>query len=475
MKRWLFVASVAMTLSCSGGGGDGSLASGGIGGSGISNGPITGIGSFYVTGTEWTVGAGGVVTVDGQPSTENDLVLGMVVTVQGERSSDGLQGTASEVVYDPDVEGVVESLVPMLGDPLDAADDEVLFTVLGGAFIADRSTVFDDTTFDDFQASGSGWIVEVSGLVEAGGTVRATRLELTSDQAPVVGVTSIEVEGTVANLDPGVSFEIGTVTVLIDGLCGTTSFEGPISEGDEVDVDGLFVSGAPDEEVCALEVSFEDDFDDDENFEIEAIVTSVVSNASFVVGGIPVDASNASFQPASLEVVVGMRLEVEGNLDAGVLVADEVEQQSDFQIEAVVTEVGNGFFTLLGRTIWIDAATEIEPVLPAVTDFVDARVVENGAGGLTAIKIEVEPNLDADRVRIQGAVEAFDPVARTVTILGITIPTDSGTDCELADGSSVLCSTFFGSLLRVGDVLQATDEFGPFVTFDVADELEFED
>jgi hypothetical protein len=86
-----------LLLACGGGGGGTSLAGGGIGGTGISSGPITAIGSFFVTGTEWSVDpATGQVLLDGEPFSENDLALGMVVTVEGTRAADGT-GTATRV------------------------------------------------------------------------------------------------------------------------------------------------------------------------------------------------------------------------------------------------------------------------------------------------------------------------------------------------------------------------------------------
>jgi hypothetical protein len=241
-----------------------------------------------------------------------------------------------------------------------------------------------------------------------------------------------------------------------------------------VDVEGLFLSGMPNEAVCARVVDRDEPLPDGDGFEIEAIVTSIVNATRFVLGGITVDASGASFEPMGLQVAIGMRLEVEGELQGGTLIARQVEQRGSVRIEAVVTSVATDSFVVLDQVIRTDAATEFNPGLPAVTDFVEVRAVENGLGGFTAIRVDVEPNVDADRVRLRGRVEELDVPGGSLTILGIQIPTKPATQCRLADGALVACATFFATV-EIGDVVQATDDIGPFESFDVADELEIED
>ena len=71
---------------------DGSVAGGGIGGTGISSGPIDGFGSIFVNGIEFEIGSA-LIVVDGVDSAEADLRLGMVVRVCGSWEADGT-GTA---------------------------------------------------------------------------------------------------------------------------------------------------------------------------------------------------------------------------------------------------------------------------------------------------------------------------------------------------------------------------------------------
>jgi hypothetical protein len=479
MTRRIAPILSALLLACGGGGGT-SLAGGGIGGTGISSGPITAIGSFFVTGTEWSVDpVTGQVFLDGEPFAEDDLALGMVVTVEGTRAADGT-GTATRVEFDDDVEGPLDLA---LGS-FERSPDETLFHVFGQPFVADRKTVYAGTTFGGFQAFFDGAVapvVEVSGLPDVhptqGPVIRATRIEVVESSGPIAGVTEVEIEGEVQSL-AGNQFEIGPVTVLFNlpPGCATdlTDVGGSVSEGDRIEVEGIFLGMY---EVCAEVIEAEDALPDAEEFEIEGIVTQVVSGASFWLAGIEVDAAAAAFEPASLQVQEGMRLEVEGALAAGVLVAEEVKQRGEVELEAVVTELIEDGFVLLGRDVFIDAATDVEDGPVGVGSFVALSAVDDGAGGLTATELRVRAFAEADRVRVQGRVESVSNPSdepRTLAIAGISVPTDDQTECMDAAEQSIPCDDFFAAV-RLGDEVQATDSLAPYDAFDAATELEFED
>jgi hypothetical protein len=491
MMRRIAPILLILLLACGGGGGGTSVAGGGIGGTGISSGPITAIGSFFVTGTEWSVDqTTGQVFLDGEESSEVDLELGMVVTVEGTRAADGT-GTATRVEFDDDVEGPLDVAM----GSYDLGPDETIFRVFGQSFVADRNTIYVGTTFDGFQSfftTGVDAVVEVSGLPDVHPTeepvIRATRIEVKEPNGPVIGETKVELEGAVENLAEN-QFEIGPVTVTLndpDPGClptDTTDLEGPLENGDRVEVEGRLL---PANTVCAEVIEAEDALPDIEEFEIEGIVTQVTDNASFWLAGIEVDAAGAAFEPANLQVQLGMRLEVEGALAGGVLVAAEVKQRGEVEIEAVVTqsdviqvssEVFSGSFTLLGRSIAVDIETEVEGGAPVETDFVEVHAVDDGSGGLTATEVRTQPFAQADRVRVQGRVESApqsseDP--RTLVIAGISIPTNDATDCRDAAEQDIPCGDFFAQV-QVGDEVQATDTDDDYENFGWANELEFED
>jgi hypothetical protein len=64
---------------------------------------------------------------------------------------------------------------------------------------------------------------------------------------------------------------------------------------------------------------------DRQEADIHGVVTAITTPSQFSLNGVPVDASRARFPDGSAGVVLGARLEVEGRLVDGVLVAAKVE------------------------------------------------------------------------------------------------------------------------------------------------------
>ena len=493
MKRiTTLILSCVLTalLACDGGT---NVASGGIGGTGISSGPVSGIGSFVVTGTHWDLEAGGEIVIDGETSpafTQADDLerVGLVMSVEGERSRDGLDGTAMRAVVDNRVRGPVSVGSLVQEPPAPAVATRASFEVFGQLFEVDRSTAFDaSTSFDDFVANADpqGWVVEISGLL-ATTSVRATRLEVIDMAGAVLGVTEVKLEGEVANLQGNGDFDLaGTgVTVFERGsgdpdCTGATLFpDGPVVDGDAVEIRATYLSET---EVCADRVEQDDLLPDDPNFEIEAIVNAVADNtpdaSRFTLGGIPVETdARTEFEPAGLEsqLRVGMSLEVEGDLSGGVLMADEVKQRSNVKITALVDSLMGEDFVILGLEIDVTPDTQIEPGPTVGLGFVEVEAVDDGQGGLTAIEVEEESAGNADEVSIRGHVGALQ--GNVLTIQGVDVTIDPLlTSCRDENGTPVDCNSVFLSPSIIGREVEARDDDAPFDAFGIAEEVELED
>ena len=202
----LALVAGVMLVSCGGGGNTLASNSGGIGGTGVVYGPITGFGSIFVNDLEIDI-AGAGITADGVDVDETSLNLGMVVRVEGTFDSSSLTGVATAVTYKDNLEGPITSI--------DLANNQLV--VLGQTVIVSGSTNFlDSDTFVDpfgFADLASGNVVEVSGLVDSAGNIQATHVERKSGSF-TDGTTVIEVKGTIQNLDsPPGTFQINTLTV----------------------------------------------------------------------------------------------------------------------------------------------------------------------------------------------------------------------------------------------------------------------
>ncbi|MBW2389839.1 MAG: hypothetical protein JRG89_15610, partial [Deltaproteobacteria bacterium] len=101
----------ALFLACGQtfGGSSGPSADGGIGGSGISTGPITAFGSIFVNDIEWFIDDS-EIELDDQVGSEGDLRLGMVVRVEGDINRENGTGEAVRVFFNDELEGPIESI-----------------------------------------------------------------------------------------------------------------------------------------------------------------------------------------------------------------------------------------------------------------------------------------------------------------------------------------------------------------------------
>ena len=324
------LAAAALSLACgggNGGGGDGGSAPAAVGSSDISQGPVTQFGSVYVNGVRWLISRARII-VDGEVGDEDDLRLGMIGMVKGELSDDGQTGRASSVEYDDDVQGPIEDDPETLPSGI-----EKRFRVLGREILMHRTkTRFDDgASFDGLEKDD---VVEVSGLMDDRGRTRATRIEWKGDFR--TDESEVEIEGIVENLQKNADgsgiFEIDEITVRYDA---STEFDDltreTLEEGIRVEVEGtLRASG--DLDADEIEGEDDDDFEDDdrEHAEITGFVTEFTDlDSLFKVAGVPVDGSDARLEPADLEVRNGLRVEVEGKIEEGVLIAREIELEDD--------------------------------------------------------------------------------------------------------------------------------------------------
>lgn len=187
---------VPFMISC--GGGDVTLAGGGIGGSGYTSvGTITDLGSIFVNGIEFQTDDA-AVTLNGVTGNEKELQVGMVVKVEGVVNSDGKSGRANRVAFAPNVAGPVSGI--------DHGRNRL--EVMGQTVLVDAQTAIVGLSGNASGLSGVSMndLVEISGLTDAVGAIRATRMTRRAAGLP------FEVNGRVSNLTSS-TFMINNLTV----------------------------------------------------------------------------------------------------------------------------------------------------------------------------------------------------------------------------------------------------------------------
>ncbi len=432
-----------------------------------STGTIDGFGSVYVNGIEFETDDA-EITLDGKPSSEDDLRLGMVVTVKGVINEDGESGTATQVIFDDELQGPVTAIV-------EGPDgDSLLLTILGMNVIVERTgTVFDDVSFDSLVV---GNVIEVSGFTDEEGRLRATRIEKKSGD----DADEVEFKGIVTGLT-GTEFMLGAYIVDFSGADLSDVPGGTMANGVFVEVHGSLADGT----ILADRIEEEDGvagrFDDDDEVRVQGAVTNFVSTAMFEVNGVKVDGSGAVLRPSDIVVADGAVIQVEGDWEGDVLIARKIEaRRGRVEIEASVVSLDAEADTLTLRlaggtiTVVVDDRTMIEDDTDeddrltmddiAVADFLEVEAILNG-NTLIATRIDRD---EADDDVLQAPVTGF-VAGESITLLGITYSI-AGTEFESLAGKTLSQAAFFNAL-RVGDLVKVKDKIPADGT---ADEAEFE-
>ena len=451
------LALAAGTLAGCGGGGSGDTS----GTAGISSvGTITGFGSIYVNGIEFETNNASYRVDDEDRFDDSSLSVGMKVRVKGTVNADGVSGNATSILYDDDVEGPVDAGSLTVVDPATKT-----FTIFGLLIKADATqTVFDDgATFDTL---ADGQKLEVSGYFD-GNQIVATRIEKQNDLDD-----EFEVKGTVT------SYDGATISLTLQNGASAGPFNISSNAILEISADpvGQFVEVKLADQggnLVAIKIETDDDdlLDDDEDDVSIRGVLMDDGSGGFLINSVPFAVSdNTKYEPASLKdrLVSGMEVKVEGHMQGGILIAEEIEtEDGEIEIEARVINVSfsdakNGVVTLdMGNSQSLEVRSDNSTLfeddsssdsngddsfnldeLAIGMDFVEVEAYRNDTGELVATSIERD---DAGNTRLEASLDSFDSNV-SVTLLGITWTVDGGTTYEVNDTSTNNPSTFFGAL-----------------------------
>jgi len=456
--RYMIVSlAIALFVVACGGGGVGgiNLAGGGIGGTGVSAvsvGPITQFGSIYVNGVEYDL-KDAAITVNGQQVTASGddgntiaptkLAVGQVVKVEGTINADGTTGTATQVTFSGDVNGPISSVTT-----IDANTKQIV--VLGQTVIVDNTTQFKNLNFGNLTQD---IVVEVSGLANSGGDIHATYVEKTEDS--YTGGSSVDVKGTIQSLNSNAgTFMIKGQTVdYFSGAPDMTSLPGAApANGQYVEVTGYISNGV----LVATRVKLESEglgVSDSQQAELEGFVTAT-SASGFTLGAqsVQTTASTVYHGGVATDIVVGVKLEIEGALQGGILTATSITFKDSIELQANVQSVPSGNNTLIltgltGIVVSVNNLTHLDGI-SALTDLqagdnVKVRGRPDSAPGMvTATELEKESTQSSPEVTLQGPVDDITN-SPLITVVGITL------DASNLTGSQLLSTLKKGNIVKV--------------------------
>ena len=365
--------SVALLTACGGGGGASTSAPTATYQSAYAAGPIAGFGSIVINGVHYDETSASVTDDDGVNHLSSDLKLGMVAEVQAKDFGDTNNvktATAQSITISRLLRGPVGSV---------GTDTLVMF---GQTVKLTATTVFDDSLSGGLAAIKAGDVVTVYGTLDTTtGIYTATRVE------PRPGATYFGLRASVSAIDSvahTISIGSGPSTTLID-VSNATLPAGLAAGGlvriklQTAQVNGKWVAVSVKSGLQAPR--------DVEHSEIEGTITDFTSTSSFSVDGLPVDAGNATFPDGSTGLAKGVRIEVEGAVVNGVLVATTVKIESErkaqdagFEVDGMVTAIDTLKSTLVVRGVTISYAGAVTYAAGTVADLaLGSRVEIHGA------------------------------------------------------------------------------------------------
>lgn len=322
LSRWLIaVAAAATVFAC--GGGMTTTAGVGSGGTGAAtSGAATGFGSVIVNGIRFDDSAAAVTFDDGIPAKSDDLRLGMMLDIIGKRDVGSATGKADTIASSSFAQGPV-SLIDIPSGQL---------TVLGLVVTVSNSTVFEGVSGLGDPAMAAGTIVEVHGIPDEQGRLTATRIE----RKEIALADQLRLVGPVKNVNAqNKTFSLHGLTVRYQNAA-LPGLQNGISNGIVVRVKGSLLDAVT---IAASSVGARD-FSGLKRegvlVNLEGIITSIVSPLVFQVNGLDVNVANPSI---NVTPVLGSRVEVEGTIVNGTLLATKVEQKGNAQQASNLAEL----------------------------------------------------------------------------------------------------------------------------------------
>lgn len=362
----IFAATLMLLVACGGVDSGGT----GVGQSGqptYAAGPITGFGSIVVNGVHYDESAAEIVDDEDRLRSRYDLKLGMLTEVFASavvNDATRLSATAAAVRFGSQIVGQIE-IVDVPGSQL---------VVLGQVVRVTSATVF-DVAAGGLAALAAGDSIEVyaqldvnaqnyvATRIERRGTLSSYKLRgvvgalSEADQTITVGGQVISYAGVApadpaATLAPGTAVRVTLRTTRVGNVWLATTLMtgiGRVADRATAEIDGR--------------------------------IGAFTSATQFVVNGIVVDASAATFPNGSAGVVLGARVEVEGRILNGVLLATRVklegdEEEEGFELHGTLSapDPGNMTFVVRGVTVDYSSTTRFEG--GTASDLVAGRRVE---------------------------------------------------------------------------------------------------
>lgn len=345
------MAGAALLVAGCGGGGD--AGAGTEQAASYVEGPVDGFGSIIVGGVRFDDSAAVVSGDDDEVRSAADIKLGMVVAIDGDGIDRvGARARARRIRFGAEIVGPVDSV--------DTAANTMV--VLGQNVDVKDTTVFDEDIAGGLAGIAAGDVLAVNAQFDAAtGRYVATRI----DERPAADV--FRLRGLVADLDTTAkTLRVGASLISYASVDPAT-LPLLLANGLRVRVRLQTTPVAGVWTALTVRPGFRT-VQDMAQAEVHGWVTRFASPAHFAVNGLEVDASSASFPDGTAGLELGARVEVEGAIVNGVLVARKVELEDRrddlerFELHGAIVSIDHGVkvFVLRGLRVSFDGPLQLE-------------------------------------------------------------------------------------------------------------------
>jgi hypothetical protein len=291
--------------------------------------------------------------------------------------------------------------------------------------------------------------------------VFATRLERLNPDAPPPNQPTTSIQGTISNFVSPANFVVAGQQVNAGAAAFVGGTSTSLANGVNVAVDGTIANGV----LNASTVQILPGNPVPPTIAVTGTISGFASISTFVVAGVPVNASSATFSnggPADL--ANGRTVTVSGTVQNGVLVARAVSfaqppPTTSLEVEGTISSfVSVSSFVVSGQKVNASQATISNG---SASDLANGRkVLVNGVlqnGILLAVSVQIEDAPQAQEVSVEGLISNFVSVHNFV-VAGRTIDAsqakfDGGTAASLANGTKVqIQGTLSGQIVIATEV-----------------------
>ena len=449
------VAAIVLAVSACGGGTGGTGASPGPGGTAVVSTGVMTKGSTVVNGVRFEDTTANIF-IDDTPKTAAALQNGMVVKVLGSVNDDGINGTAQRVKALIEVRGAVASVFP--------AENPQRLVVLGQDVIVDDQTVYSNLA--NFGAITVSMLIEVHGLRDTTGRIRATRIEA---NAPQMGDNTVdEIRGVVSGGAAGANppaFSLGLQAVSVIGGAVIAPAGASYQNGSVVEVHctarPCVVGGVFQASRIVVESAEDSAFQpgSGQRFEAEGLISGFTAHpGNFFVAGTPVTTTGSTRFEGGIasDLVNNIKVEAEGAWNGSALVASKIEfKRSVIRLQGATANAA-------GQSFDLQIANSTYVVRIELDSLTDGSLPANGlacvqvrgqrkspASPLVVIAGEIRTGCSSsDRHFIQAPVEVEAPET-TITLLGFSLDVSNPTDTpqwQDVNDQSISRTAFFNAV-----------------------------